>query len=93
MSIYPLLKQVKKDLLTRFLLMDKIFYNEGSAAKLGWTPDWFGCDDFDDDLIESITKFQKEHGLATDGLMGPTTYRRIYIIIELQIWTTINLGR
>ena len=23
--------------------MDKIFYNEGSAAKLGWTPDWFGC--------------------------------------------------
>ena len=34
--------------------MDKIFYNEGSAAKLGWTPDWFGCDDFDDDLLRFI---------------------------------------
>ena len=73
--------------------MDKIFYNEGSAAKLGiWTPDWFGCDDFDDDLIESITKFQKEHGLAADGLRLLPRIEE-YIIIELQIWTTINLGR
>ena len=58
--------------------MDKIFYNEGSAAKLGWTPDWFGCDDFDEDLIEAIIEFQKELGLTADGLMGPSTYRRIY---------------
>jgi len=58
--------------------MDKIFYNEGSAAKLGWTPDWFGCDDFDEDLINAIIKFQKEHNLTADGLMGPTTYRRVY---------------
>ena len=58
--------------------MDKIFYNEGSAAKLGWVPEWFGCDDFDEDLIEAITKFQKEHKLTADGLMGPSTYRRIY---------------
>ncbi len=58
--------------------MDKIFYNEGSAAKLGWTPDWFGCSDFDEDLVNAIIRFQKEHGLAADGLMGPTTYRRIY---------------
>lgn len=58
--------------------MDKIFYNEGSAAKLGWTPDWFGCSDFDEDLVNAIVKFQKEHGLSADGLMGPTTYRRIY---------------
>ena len=53
--------------------MDKVFYNEGSAAKLGWTPDWFGCDDFDEDLINAIMKFQKEHNLTADGLMGPTT--------------------
>lgn len=58
--------------------MDKIFYNEGSAAKLGWTPDWFGCSDFDEDLVDAIIRFQKDHGLAADGLMGPTTYRRIY---------------
>jgi hypothetical protein len=58
--------------------MDKVFYNEGSAAKLGWTPDWFGCDDFDEDLIDAIVKFQKQHNLTADGLMGPTTYRRVY---------------
>jgi len=58
--------------------MDKIFYNEGSAAKLGWTPDWFGCDDFDEDLIDAIIKFQKEHNLTADGLMGPSTYRAVY---------------
>ena len=58
--------------------MDKVFYNEGSAAKLGWTPEWFGCDDFDEDLINAIIKFQKEHNLTADGLMGPTTYRRVY---------------
>ena len=58
--------------------MDKVFYNEGSAAKLGWTPDWFGCNDFDEDLIDAIVKFQKQHNLTADGLMGPTTYRRVY---------------
>ena len=34
--------------------MDKIFYNEGSAAKLGWDPSWFGVKDFDEDLIDAI---------------------------------------
>ena len=58
--------------------MDKVFYNEGSAAKLGWTPDWFGCKYHDEDLVSAIEKFQKEHGLTADGLCGPTTYRRIY---------------
>ena len=58
--------------------MDKVFYNEGSAAKLGWTPDWFGCDEHGDELVTAIEKFQKEHGLVADGLCGPTTYRRIY---------------
>ena len=58
--------------------MDKIFYNEGSAAKLGWTPEWFGCDKFNEKLISAIEKFQKQHDLTSDGLCGPTTYRRIY---------------
>ena len=58
--------------------MDKNFYNESSALKLGWTPEWFGCKEFDDDLTEAIAKYQKETGTNPDGLCGPSTYRRIY---------------
>ena len=58
--------------------MDKDFYNESSAAKLGWEPQWFGCDEFDDDLVEAIAKFQKENGMAADGLCGPGTFRVLY---------------
>jgi hypothetical protein len=57
---------------------DKIFYNEGSAAKLGWTPNWFGCNDFDEDLVAAIKNWQKKNGLKSDGLCGPGTYRRIF---------------
>jgi len=58
--------------------MDKIFYNEGSAAKLGWTPKWFGCKRFNEKLVDAIEKFQREHNLTADGCCGPSTYRRIY---------------
>ncbi len=58
--------------------MDKVFYNEGSAAKLGWDPSWFGCKEFDDDLIAAIKLWQKKNGLKPDGLCGPGTHRRIY---------------
>ncbi len=57
---------------------DKIFYNEGSAAKLGWTPEWFGCNKFNEKLLSAIEKFQEEHRLTADGLCGPNTYRRIF---------------
>jgi hypothetical protein len=57
---------------------NKIFYNEGSAAKLGWVPGWFGCDEFDEDLVAAIKAWQKKNGLKSDGLCGPTTYRRVY---------------
>ena len=39
---------------------DKNFYNESSSAKLGWEPQWLGCDEFDDELVEAIKKFQKK---------------------------------
>jgi hypothetical protein len=55
---------------------DKIFYNKASASKLGWEPSWFGAKEFDEKLITSIRKFQKEHGLSADGLCGPMTFRR-----------------
>jgi murein L,D-transpeptidase YcbB/YkuD len=58
--------------------MDKYFYNEASAAKLGWDPTWFGCNKFNDELIEAIEKYQKSRGLTDDGLCGPSTYRRVY---------------
>ena len=58
--------------------MDKIFYNEASAAKLGWEPDWFGAEEIDEDLIEKVIEFQKSLGLTADGLVGPTTHRRIW---------------
>lgn len=58
--------------------MDKIFYNESSAVKLGWSPDWFGATHFDEDLLKKVKAFQRENGLTADGLVGPTTYRRIW---------------
>ncbi len=58
--------------------MNKIFYNEGSAAKLGWEPSWFGCKEFDEDLINAIKNWQKSNNLKPDGLCGPMTFRRVY---------------
>jgi len=55
----------------------KIFYNQGSASKLGWEPSWFNADAFDEDLIEKIQKFQEEYDLSADGLCGPLTYARV----------------
>lgn len=60
------------------MAVDKVFYNEASAKKLGWDPSWFGEDSFDEDLIASIRKWQKSHGLTADGLCGPTTFRRVW---------------
>ena len=58
--------------------MDKVFYNEASAAKLGWTPDWFGCKDHDENLVKAIRAWQKKAGITADGMCGPSTHRRIY---------------
>jgi len=58
----------------------KEFYNESSAEKLGWTPDWFGegLAAFDTDLTEAIAKWQTDRDLTADGLCGPSTFRRIW---------------
>ena len=58
--------------------MDKIFYNEASASKLGWNPSWFDCDEFDEKLIKSIKKCQAANRIKADGLCGPSTHRRIF---------------
>jgi len=67
------------------MAIDKSFYNESSAAKLGWTPDWFGAQYFDEDLVAKIRKWQKKNGLVADGLAGPTTHRRIWTERQVSI--------
>ena len=58
--------------------MDKVFYNQASAEKLGWTPDWFGCEENDENLVKAIRAWQKKRGLTADGMCGPSTHRRIF---------------
>ena len=65
--------------------MDKDFYNSSSAEKLGWNPSWFGCKEFDVDLVKAVQKWQKNNGLTGDGLVGPMTYRRIWTEREANI--------
>lgn len=60
------------------MAIDKVFYNEASAAKLGWTPEWFGCKEHDELLVRAIRNWQKERGITADGMCGPSTHRRIY---------------
>ena len=65
--------------------MDKVFYNEASAAKLGWEPEWLGAKEFDDELVKKIAEFQKKHGLKADGLLGPSTHRRLWTERESEL--------
>ena len=65
--------------------MDKNFYNEASAAKLGWDPTWFGERYFDDKLTRAIKKWQKEYGLTSDGLCGAMTFRRAWTARQADI--------
>lgn len=67
------------------MAIDKEFYNEASAAKLGWEPEWFGESTFDDRLTRAVRKFQKENDLTADGLCGPSTFRRLWTDRESQI--------
>lgn len=60
------------------MAIDKSFYNQASAAKLGWEPSWFGEKHFDENLVRAIKKWQKLRNLIADGLCGPTTFRRIW---------------
>ena len=58
--------------------MDKNFYNEASAARLGWDPSWFGERFFDDKLTRAVKKYQRSKGLSADGMCGPATFRRLW---------------
>ncbi len=70
--------------------MDKVFYNQASAAKLGWDPTWFGANEFDEELVDNIRKWQRKHKVTADGLCGPTTYRRVWTERESKISEVVN---
>tara|TARA_R110002020_G_scaffold100972_4_gene238339 strand:- start:1732 stop:2685 length:954 start_codon:yes stop_codon:yes gene_type:complete len=65
--------------------IDKNFYNESSAANLGWEPSWFGEKYFDDQLSRAIKKWQRDRELKVDGLCGPMTYRRLWTERQVDI--------
>ena len=48
--------------------VDKVFYNQASAAKLGWEPSWFGCEHNDEQLVVAIRKWQRKSKIASDGM-------------------------
>jgi len=68
------------------MAIDKEFYNEASASKLGWDPSWFIPDYklFDKKLTKAIKDFQLERKLYADGLCGPGTFRHINADIQSQ---------
>ena len=77
------------------MAVDKDFYNEASAAKLGWEPSWFIPEYtlFDRKLQNAIRAFQREHRLLADGMCGPTTYRHILAKIEAELQYEVSIGR
>ena len=48
-------------------------YNQKSAYDNAWSPSFFGCDDFGDELKQKIKQFQRDKKLSVDGLCGPAT--------------------
>ena len=67
--------------------VDKEFYNEASASKLGWEPEWFipGHKLFDKKLTKAIKQWQASNGLTADGMCGPGTFRHINAEIESKL--------
>lgn len=67
------------------MTIDKSFYNQASAAKLGWEPSWFGEKYYDENLVRAIKKWQKAHSMTGDGLCGPMTFRRVWTERQAEI--------
>ena len=54
-----------------------------NLIKLGYSCGSWGADgDFGNDTKKAVIKFQKEHGLSTDGLVGPLTQAAIKTALE-----------
>lgn len=57
-------------------------YNRSSLIKYKWSPLWFGAESLDEELVDAVACFQEENDLEADGLVGPSTYRRILAEVE-----------
>ena len=53
-------------------------YNKKQASMYNWDPSWFGCQFFNKELTQAITKFQRKNNLIADGKCGPGTYRVLW---------------
>jgi len=51
--------------------------NKKYAAIEKWRPSDFGASFFDEYFILKVKEFQKQYGLEVDGIVGPSTYRRL----------------
>lgn len=67
----------------------EIELNKRYAKTENWTPADFGATRFDDDLIMKVKAFQARYSLQQDGIVGPSTYRRLMTEKEA-IHTTAN---
>jgi len=65
--------------------MDHIAYNKTSSLLYSWQPSWFGRITIDKELIYEIAKWQRTHQLTVDGLMGPLTYKKLWLERERNI--------
>lgn len=52
-------------------------YNLAESKRVGWDASILGLTQIDEAFCEAVKAFQKTYGLAADGMLGPTTYRRI----------------
>jgi len=55
----------------------EIKLNKKYAAIEKWCPSDFGAAFFDEFFILKVKEFQKQYGLEVDGVVGPSTYRRL----------------
>jgi len=60
-------------------------YNLAESRRNGWNASILGEDKIDEQFCEVVKAFQKAHGLTADGMLGPTTFRRILTEKESKI--------
>ena len=68
-------------------LVEKISYNKDSSKKYGWDPLWFGSEShkIDEGFIDIVADWQRERGLTDDSLIGPSTYKTLWLEREEDI--------
>ena len=60
-------------------------YNLAESRRNGWNASILGEDKIDEQFCEVVKSFQKAHGLTADGMLGPSTFRRIVTERESKI--------